>query len=380
MLDIGTSDSARSVTVNGAPVSEGNPLPVTFGQQAQLAAEGAEAFGGIGPGPGGSGGGASSATPSDDRTWWERTAPKWMGGKDAPAARGKDVGGTEVRAPEEAGKYRPVYKTGDKDLSDAVINTIAGEASTKNAAAIDAVVDNMMNRLGTKTYGPSGNLEEVARAPGQYTGYRQANATEAEFIRSRIKAISSGGLPDSTKGSNAYRADWYHGPWGWNHPDGIDIGGNVFAHNAKGGLGPYGAYADTHASPPSAQVANSAGPQSSIHIPNAYTGGQSSEYPAKTEHTYWQPPAHPEEHSSQVSANPYAPSWMPTFDEHWFHDTFSMPHAEAATLPQAEHTFNQTVNMNVDGATDPSIVAHQVASRINRSATDLTAQFKGALQ
>ncbi len=33
MLDIGTSDSARAVTVNGAPVSEGNPLPVTFGQK-----------------------------------------------------------------------------------------------------------------------------------------------------------------------------------------------------------------------------------------------------------------------------------------------------------------------------------------------------------
>ena len=57
-----------------------------------------------------------------------------------------------------------------------------------------------------------------------------------------------------------------------------------------------------------------------------------------------------------------------------------MPHAEAATLPQAEHTFNQNVTMKIDGATDPSIVAHQVASRINRSATDLTTQFKGAVQ
>jgi hypothetical protein len=86
----------------------------------------------------------------------------------------------------------------------------------------------MMNRLGTKTYGPSGNLEEVARAPGQYTGYRKANEKEAAMIRSRIKAIASGELPDITKGSNEYRAFWYHGPWAQKHPEGINIGGNVF--------------------------------------------------------------------------------------------------------------------------------------------------------
>ncbi len=84
--------------------------------------------------------------------------------------------------------------------------------------------------------------------------------------------------------------------------------------------------------------------------------------------------------STASLSGPSTPSWMPHIDADWLHDTFSMPHAEAATLPQAEHTFNQNVTMKIDGATDPSIVAHQVASRINRSATDLTTQFKGAVQ
>ena len=181
----------------------------------------------------------------------------WSGGMGAAgqprsvtrgAARGTDAGdisGTAVTQPGEAGKYRPVYKLGDKDLSDAVVNTIAGEAKSGNTAGVDAVIDNMMNRLGTKTYGPSGNLEEVARARGQYSGYRKAGSEEAAKIRERIKAIASGALPDITGGSNEYRASWYNGPWRQKIiPEGINIGGNIFARNPKGGTSPYAAYGD----------------------------------------------------------------------------------------------------------------------------------------
>ena len=54
-----------------------------------------------------------------------------------------------------------------------MINTIAGEARMKDPRGVDAVVNDLFNRLGTKAYGPSGNLAEVARAPGQYAGYRR---------------------------------------------------------------------------------------------------------------------------------------------------------------------------------------------------------------
>jgi hypothetical protein len=143
------------------------------------------------------------------------------------------------------GQYRPVYTLGKADLSDAVVNTIAGEAYTNNQASVDAVISNMLNRVGTKTYGPSGNLREVARAPGQYTGYRRASAIEAEFIRSRIRAVASGAVPDATGGSNEYRAAWYRGPWARRHADdGVVVGGNRFAFNPRGGRGLFSPYDD----------------------------------------------------------------------------------------------------------------------------------------
>ena len=91
------------------------------------------------------------------------------GGSTSKSVRRGATGGTPdtpAPAPGEAGKYRPVYKLSDSDLSDKVINTVAGEAYTNNQQSVDAVINNMMNRVGTKTYGPSGNLEQVARAPG----------------------------------------------------------------------------------------------------------------------------------------------------------------------------------------------------------------------
>jgi len=177
---------------------------------------------------------------ADHRTWYERHAPKWLGGKDAPGIAGS---GTQAPAPGKAGTYRPVYNLGASDLDPRVINTIAGEAQ-KNGQSVDAVINNMMNRVGTRTYGPSGDLLQVSRAPGQYTGYGNPTPEHAEFIRSRIRAIASGGVPDNTNGSNEYRASSYGGPWYRNHADAPVIGGNRFAYNPAGGRGPYAPYAN----------------------------------------------------------------------------------------------------------------------------------------
>lgn len=94
----GGKDSA--VRVDGQPVSSSNPLPVTFAQKDQLDAEWNAAHGG---GRGASlydaatrGGGAAQ----DTRTWWERHAPKLLGGKDAPdggaASDGSAVSGSRT--------------------------------------------------------------------------------------------------------------------------------------------------------------------------------------------------------------------------------------------------------------------------------------------
>ncbi|WP_448952128.1 hypothetical protein [Labrys neptuniae] len=141
------------------------------------------------------------------------------------------------------GQYRPVYGLSDADLSDEVVNIIAGEA-TSSQTSTDAVINNMFNRLGTRAYGPSSNLRQVALAPGQYAASpnKGASASRAAFIRSRIKAIASGSVPDITGGANEYRAASYNGPWGQRHAGAPVIGGNRFAYNPKVPAGPYAAY------------------------------------------------------------------------------------------------------------------------------------------
>ena len=158
---------------------------------------------------------------------------RFFGGSSGP--------GSQVTPPGPPGTYRPQYSLSAKDLSDAVVNTIAGEASTKDPAAIDAVINNMFNRLGSHGYGPSGNLEEIARAPGQYTGYRQASPDEAKMIRDRIRAVASGGVADNTHGSMEYRGAWLYYPFKMRHPEGVGVGGNWFFPTTTP-EGPYGAY------------------------------------------------------------------------------------------------------------------------------------------
>jgi hypothetical protein len=228
-----------------------NPIARKVLSQIGPAIAGAVATGayvpGLIPGPGAVAGAgvnaAAAAAPSvwgSVKKWWGNNAPTWAGGNPAGA------GTVGTGAP---GKYRPAYSLGNADLSDSVINTIAGEAIAGNQTSTDAVINNMLNRVGTKGYGPSGNLEQVARAPGQYAGYRDASPQEAAFIRARIQAIASGGVPDSTSGSNEYRASTYNGPWTWSHSGAPVIGGNRFAYNAKVAPGPYAPYSSTASAP-----------------------------------------------------------------------------------------------------------------------------------
>ncbi|WP_237479265.1 hypothetical protein [Lichenibacterium dinghuense] len=177
---------------------------------------------------------------------------------------GVDGGGPEgafnPRQPEKPGTYRPEYKLSDADLSDYVVNTVNGEA-TSSAESIDAVINNMMNRVGSKGWGPSANLRDVASAPGQYAGHRPASAQVAERIRARIRAIASGGVPDNTNGSNAYRAAWYHGKWYQQHAaTGRVVGGNRFDYEPWTKNGPYAPYPSAHAPAPATPGAGTPAP------------------------------------------------------------------------------------------------------------------------
>lgn len=207
---------------------------------------------GGGGGAGGGGGGGETGAGGDGGTGTDAGGAGGEGGGSRSIRRGGQTGARErtggskwnPTAAGQPGQYRPAYSLGPKDLSDAVVNTIAGEAVASNPESVDAVINNMMNRVGSKGWGPSGNLEQVARARGQYAGYRQARPEEAERIRARIRAIASGGVPDNTAGANTYRAAWYgtggSSPW-FNRigRTGRVVGGNRFAFDPSVSNGPY---------------------------------------------------------------------------------------------------------------------------------------------
>jgi hypothetical protein len=105
---------------------------------------------------------------------------------------------------------RKPYSLTDKDLSPAMLKKIAGEALANNPESVDAVIHNMLNRVGGEGFsGKTGSLYDVAYSPGQYTGSRTPSAAEAAMITERLKAIASGQVPDPTGGSTEYRAASY---------------------------------------------------------------------------------------------------------------------------------------------------------------------------
>lgn len=155
------------------------------------------------------------------------------------------------------GLYRPAYGLTNADLSDEVIRTIAGEARLSSKEGVDAVINVMLNRVGSDQYG-SNLLEVASQGQGtggvQFEGFNKGKVSEeqAEYIRQRIKVLSSGAAPDNTFGANEFRGDYYVYGQGRGkdfYRDAekqgfVNIGGNIFA--ARGNYsGPYQGYDQT---------------------------------------------------------------------------------------------------------------------------------------
>ena len=155
------------------------------------------------------------------------------------------------------GLYRPAYSLTNADLSDEVIRTIAGEARLSSKEGVDAVINVMLNRVGSDQYG-SNLLEVASQGHGtqgvQFEGFNKGKVSEeqAEYIRQRIKILSSGAAPDNTFGANEFRGDYYvygEGRGKDFYRDAekqgfVNIGGNIFA--ARGNYsGPYQGYDQT---------------------------------------------------------------------------------------------------------------------------------------
>jgi hypothetical protein len=101
-------------------------------------------------GPGVSAGGIGGAI----KDWWRRHAPGWLGG-------GSSSAGTQVAPPGPPGTYRPQYALSDKDLSDAVLGVVAGEARMNDPGGVDAVISERSHRAALRT------IREVRRSFGR---------------------------------------------------------------------------------------------------------------------------------------------------------------------------------------------------------------------
>lgn len=145
-----------------------------------------------------------------------------------------------------SGTYRPPYSLTAADLSDETVSIIAGEAQN-NQRSTDAVINNMLNRVGSSGWGPSADINAVATAPGQYEAAwrfkgRRYSPERMQQIRDRMRAIASGSEPDNTGGSNEFRASSYDGPWTWRNLDKPIVGGNRYGFNPRAPNGPFAPY------------------------------------------------------------------------------------------------------------------------------------------
>ncbi len=305
-----------------------------------------------------SGEGAKDTMLSRASRWWGKKMPTWLGGGEA----------TSAPTPGAQGTYRPAYRVGDADLSDDVVNTIAGEARMKDPNSVDAVINNMFNRLGTRAYGPSGDLRQVARAPGQYEGYRRATAKEAAYIRERIKAIASGAVPDNTSGANEFRASWYRGPWYRKNPQARDVGGNRFAYNPKAGKGPYAPY-DKPRAPEKPQQ-----PEQGRSPPYTQSG------PASEDHNWDNRPRYDYKNGGKL-IEPQKPQPNPFggLNPNGFRTAPLGPGVvNSWTNPTTNNNVNQKVEIKIDGSSDPHATGEIVGKQMKRSNSDLLRNLQGA--
>ena len=146
------------LTVNGAPVSASNPLPVKPEQP----------FGdlsGISKGVfGGGGGGGGGASPVDKRNWWQRVAPGWLGGKPAPVAAAGSLTLTKLAG------YKQVFDAA-KAAGDPHPDVTAAQWANESA-------------WGTKPSGKNNFFGQTrAGVPGDWMDYDSPEAGLADHLR-----------------------------------------------------------------------------------------------------------------------------------------------------------------------------------------------------
>jgi hypothetical protein len=217
---------------------------------------------------------------NDDGTKVYSYAP---GGIGSHADKIGGSGATETVAP--SGKFRPVYEGIESDIANDDLINIIGNEATGSDESIDAVINNMLNRVGSKSYGNAKSMSEVAKQKGQYESwdflqsgrFKAVDKKRAEKIRERMRLIASGQVEDPTQGANEFRASSYVYGEGRGKTfakraeaqGNRNLGGNIYADTGYE-KGPYAAYSVTGQTPPASS--NGVGP--TAVAPNLVAGLQ----------------------------------------------------------------------------------------------------------
>jgi len=152
----------------------GSTSSANAGEDAEIARRRANGTWGNTPTPSGGGGSARSAAPAapapDTRNWWQRNAPKWAGGKEAPASGGRR--GLIRKSSNDSDSKAEIRGATFREKSPGIMKRLMADFNlTKEEAAA------VMGNLGHESGGLTKLQEQNPTVPGSRGGYGWAQWT-----------------------------------------------------------------------------------------------------------------------------------------------------------------------------------------------------------
>ena len=352
---IGFGDQAITLKTGGTVVQSGNPLPVRI-EKIDPTAGGISGFGGDGLGGGGVGGhghwgGAArgvggTARGEDGVPYVARSMTDGTGISqaqyDAFRAGIRDIEGGKYGIMGGAGgRYAGAYQMGPSEIRESAMRLKMDPNDAQKRFLSDPALQEKLFENYTREH-----YDQLMRD----ASFKALSATE------KLKVLATGqlGVPAAER--------YLHGNStadGWGTP--TSSWANAVARRLREVHPPTPATpqqtpAFTQPSHPPSAPPTAAIPRSNIHIPNVYQGGQSSEYPARTEKSY----LGQQSWLFDESAKDNAQQWMAS---NWGSDTVHH-HYDNSDNSMTYHD-NRKTNVTVTGATEPHEIARAVGSTLD---------------
>ena len=355
---IGFGDQAVTLKTGGTAVQSGNPLPVRI-EKIDPTASGIGGLGGDGSGLGGTGGsgghghwgGAArgvggTARGEDGVPYVARSMTDGTGISqaqyDAFRAGIRDIEGGKYGIMGGAGgRYAGAYQMGPSEIRESAMRLKMDPNDAQKRFLSDPALQEKLFENYTREH-----YDQLMRD----ASFRALSAAE------KLKVLATGqlGVPAAER--------YLHGSStadGWGTP--TSSWANAVARRLRAVPPPTPAPpqqtpAFTQPSHPPSAAPTAAIPRSNIHIPNVYQGGQSSEYPARTEKSY----LGQQSWLFDESAKENAQRWMAS---NWGGDT--VHHHYDNSDNSTTHNNNQKINVTVNGATEPHEIARAVGSTLD---------------